>query len=205
MEFHIHGEPVFGDPLTLDMNNLSIAQPSSSPPKGLTLRSPTPPSQPPSPPRSSSTTPERPTLTSSRQIYNRYEDYLIRNNKLIAEDCARKLNRELEAGHLLERAEGKDLDMQILLLQAIDTLSVARIRRLATWLVRDDSLLKEWFERELDVEHVDAMVIGKTLVIKLMELIVELVKGNKIVRKSLVKQLLDRKADGTFEIKKFDD
>ncbi|KAI9643021.1 hypothetical protein NHQ30_008756 [Ciborinia camelliae] len=180
-----------------------LASQKESPPRRRKAQSSSPPSQPESP-RSISSSPERPNPLSSKRSRDEYNIYTVQNNKLLAEEIERMFRVKFGYGETRRTAVGKDLDMQILVLQAIDKLSVVRLRRLAVWLIKSGTLVKKWLERELDVENVDEGVIGNVLSIKLMELIDELVRTNRSIRKWMAHLLLDRKEDGSFEFKKFD-
>ncbi|KAA8574387.1 hypothetical protein MFRU_015g01380 [Monilinia fructicola] len=176
---------------------------SESPPRSSSAQQ-TPSSQPPSP-RNMSSSPERPTLISSEILTRKYENYILVSNRLVLEEVETIIGSKLTGGHLYGVAERRDLERQILVLQAINKLSVFRTRKLATWIVRQETLVQKWFERELGVERVDKQVIGDVLLFKLMELIVETVQWNRTVRKWMMNLLFDRRSNGAFEFKKYND
>lgn len=152
-----------------------------------------------------SSSPERPTLISSEILTRKYENYILVSNRLVLEEVETIIGSKLTGGHLYGVAERRDLERQILVLQAINKLSVFRTRKLATWIVRQETLVQKWFERELGVERVDKQVIGDVLLFKLMELIVETVQWNRTVRKWMMNLLFDRRSNGAFEFKKYND
>lgn len=102
-----------------------------------------------------------------------------------------------------EAKKGRDLNRQTAILRALDTLSVIRLRKLAVVLVHEKKLIREWFERELDVESVDMKVIERVALGKLIELLVVLARENRLIRKFMVMLLLDKLQDGTFVEHKF--
>ncbi|CAD6450246.1 75f57d54-f733-4dbf-8f52-2ec60e07d494 [Sclerotinia trifoliorum] len=145
------------------------------------------PSQPPSPSRRSSS-PRPPSLLSTRENDQQFITYMVQNNKIIAEMQEKLTGVKINNMDCIGVAEREDLARQVLILQAVDSSSHDKLRKIVFEL-QSDRIIRKWRNTKYAGLKIDWKKV-----------IPELVVGNKFVRNWLTKMLLRKKADGTSEI-----
>ncbi|KAM0309738.1 hypothetical protein ACHAO8_008786, partial [Botrytis cinerea] len=157
-------------------------------------------SQPPSPRRARSSTPSPPTLLTTRQNDEEYFLYLETHNRIISQMHERANGIPNPDINNIGIATGEESVRQYLILKALDAFSAEEITRIGIFLSRN-RLVSLWLQNLLEDVEEKGKREGKVFGYRWVDIVRELVVGNRIVRGLLTGLLLREVVDERWEIR----